>query len=121
MQARERVSEPQGGEHPPFLDLLDRMMSGVSDMVWPQRACLPIREVPGHGGRGSFRTRLRPASPRCATRSPRTRMQRIDNLFVSLPRMVRDLAAELGKQVVLEMDGGDVELDREMIEMIRDP
>src|SRR3546814_14989017 len=51
----------------------------------------------------------------------RTRMQRIDNLFVSLPRMVRDLAAELDKQVTLEVDGGDVELDREMIEMIRDP
>src|SRR3546814_13187165 len=51
----------------------------------------------------------------------RTRMQRIDNLFVSLPRMVRDLAAELDKQVTLEVYGGDVELDREMIEMIRDP
>jgi two-component system chemotaxis sensor kinase CheA len=51
----------------------------------------------------------------------RTRMQRIDNLFGALPRMVRDLSAELGKQVVLEIDGGDVELDREMIEMIRDP
>jgi two-component system chemotaxis sensor kinase CheA len=35
--------------------------------------------------------------------------------------MVRDLSADLGKQVRLEVDGGDVELDREMIEMIRDP
>jgi two-component system chemotaxis sensor kinase CheA len=35
--------------------------------------------------------------------------------------MVRDLAAELGKEVRLQADGGDVELDREMIEMIRDP
>ena len=48
-------------------------------------------------------------------------MQRIDSLFAGLPRMVRDLSAELGKQVRLEVDGGDVELDREMIEMIRDP
>jgi two-component system chemotaxis sensor kinase CheA len=51
----------------------------------------------------------------------RTRMQRIDTLFGTLPRMVRDLAAELGKDVALEVDGGDVELDREMIEVIRDP
>ena len=51
----------------------------------------------------------------------RTRMQRIENLFVGLPRMVRDLSAELGKQVMVDIDGGDVELDREMIEMIRDP
>jgi two-component system chemotaxis sensor kinase CheA len=35
--------------------------------------------------------------------------------------MVRDLSAELDKKVALEVDGGDVELDREMIEMIRDP
>jgi two-component system chemotaxis sensor kinase CheA len=48
-------------------------------------------------------------------------MQRIDNLFAPLPRMVRDLAAETHKQVSLIVDGGDVELDREMIEMLRDP
>jgi two-component system chemotaxis sensor kinase CheA len=48
-------------------------------------------------------------------------MQRIDSLFAALPRMVRDVAGELGKQVRLDVDGGDVELDREMIEMIRDP
>jgi two-component system chemotaxis sensor kinase CheA len=51
----------------------------------------------------------------------RTRMQRIETLFSALPRLVRDLAAELGKTVELQVDGGDVELDREMIEMIRDP
>jgi two-component system chemotaxis sensor kinase CheA len=51
----------------------------------------------------------------------RTRMARIDNLFSALPRLVRDLSGELGKLVALEVDGGDVELDREMIEMIRDP
>jgi two-component system chemotaxis sensor kinase CheA len=48
-------------------------------------------------------------------------MQRIETLFAPLPRLVRDLSAELGKQVVVEIDGGDVELDREMIETIRDP
>src|SRR3712207_9148239 len=51
----------------------------------------------------------------------RTRMQRIENLFVALPRMVRDLSGELGKQILVDIDGGDVEIDREMIEMIRDP
>jgi two-component system chemotaxis sensor kinase CheA len=39
----------------------------------------------------------------------RTRMQRIENLFVALPRMVRDLSSELGKQVLVDIDGGDVE------------
>ncbi len=51
----------------------------------------------------------------------RMRMQRIDHLYSALPRLVRDIAAELNKQVSMECEGGDVELDREMIEMIRDP
>jgi len=42
-------------------------------------------------------------------------------LFGALPRLVRDLSAELGKQVMVDIEGGDVELDREMIETIRDP
>ena len=48
-------------------------------------------------------------------------MQRIEALFASLPRMVRDLSSQTGKQVALTVDGADVELDREMIEMMRDP
>jgi two-component system chemotaxis sensor kinase CheA len=51
----------------------------------------------------------------------RTRMQKIDALFSALPRMVRDTAAGLGKSVSLSIEGADVELDREMIEMMRDP
>jgi two-component system chemotaxis sensor kinase CheA len=51
----------------------------------------------------------------------RTRMQRIEALFSALPRMVRDTAASLGKAVTLQLEGSDVELDREMIEMMRDP
>ena len=45
----------------------------------------------------------------------------VDTLFKRFPRMVRDLSAELDKQVLVDIEGGDVELDREMIEMIRDP
>jgi len=51
----------------------------------------------------------------------RTRMRRIEGLFATFPRLVRDLSAELGKQVFVELENGEVELDREMIELIRDP
>src|SRR5690606_15519145 len=51
----------------------------------------------------------------------RTRMRRIEGLFSTFPRLVRDLSAELGKQVFVEIENGEVELDREMIELIRDP
>lgn len=51
----------------------------------------------------------------------KTRMQRVDRLYAAIPRMVRDLSRELGKKVVVDLDGGDVEMDREMIEMVGDP
>src|SRR3546814_3902195 len=51
----------------------------------------------------------------------RMRMQLLELLFSAFPGLIRDLSAELGKQVMVELEGGDVELDREMIEMIRDP
>ena len=51
----------------------------------------------------------------------RMRMQRLEHLFGSLPRLVRDLSTELGKQVMVDFEGGEVELDREMVEMVRDP
>jgi two-component system chemotaxis sensor kinase CheA len=51
----------------------------------------------------------------------RTRMQRLETLFAPLPRFVRDLVRDSGKDVTLELQGGDVELDRELIEIIRDP
>jgi len=51
----------------------------------------------------------------------KTRMQPIGNAWQKLPRIVRDLAAELGKEIELEMHGADTELDRQVLEQIKDP
>ena len=104
------------------VDLLDRMMSGVSDMVLARNELARrLRDAPGDMAVDAAFERVSGCIAEMRDAITRTRMQRIDNLFATLPRMVRDLAAELDKQVALEVDGGDVELDREMIEMIRDP
>src|SRR3982751_2318806 len=104
------------------VELLDRVMSTVSDMVLARnelarRLRESANDVPVDG---AFE-RWSSISAEMRDASTRTRMQRIENLFVGLPRMVRDLSADLGKQVLVDIEGGDVELDREMIEMIRDP
>jgi two-component system chemotaxis sensor kinase CheA len=104
------------------VELLDRVMSTVSDMVLARnelarRLRESTSDVPVDG---AFE-RLSSIIAEMRDAITRTRMQRIENLFVGLPRMVRDLSAELGKQVLVDIEGGDVELDREMIEMIRDP
>lgn len=51
----------------------------------------------------------------------RARLQPIERLFRGLPRLVRDTAASLGKEVGLVIEGDDVEIDREMVEALKDP
>ena len=51
----------------------------------------------------------------------KTRMQPVDHVFSRFPRTVRDLAKACGKEVALTVDGADTELDRTLIESIRDP
>jgi two-component system chemotaxis sensor kinase CheA len=120
-------ASPKGGNSTPrtirlSVELLDRVMSGVSDMVLARNELARrLREAPGEVEVDGAFERLSGIIAEMRDAITRTRMQRIENLFVALPRMVRDLSAELGKQVLVDIDGGDVELDREMIEMIRDP
>lgn len=104
------------------VDLLDRLMSGVSDLVLARNEL--SRRMREAGAEGEVLDAFERVSSHIAEMREaitRTRMQRVENLFTSLPRMVRDLSRELGKKVLVDVDGGDVELDREMIEMIRDP
>jgi two-component system chemotaxis sensor kinase CheA len=50
-----------------------------------------------------------------------TRMQSVSALFSKFSRLVRDLAAELGKEIQLKLEGGDVELDKTILEGLSDP
>lgn len=104
------------------VDLLDRMMNGVSDAVLARNELARrLRENPADIGIEAAFERVSGCIAEIRDAITRTRMQRIDSLFAALPRVVRDIGGELGKVVKLDVDGGDVELDREMIEMIRDP
>jgi len=104
------------------VELLDRMMASVSDMVLARNDLAQrLREIEPSGPLNAAFERLSHCVGDMREAITRSRMARIDTLFALLPRMVRDLASELGRKAVLEVDGGDVELDRELIEMIRDP
>lgn len=104
------------------VELLDRMMSGVSDLVLARNELARcLRENDCGIDVGAAFERVAGVIGEMRDAITYTRMQRIDNLFAALPRLVRDISDQLGKSVKLQIDGGDVELDREMIEMIRDP
>ncbi|TVV71600.1 chemotaxis protein CheA [Sphingomonas solaris] len=104
------------------IDLLDRMMGSVSDMVLARNELARrLREADAGTPLETAFERLSTCVAEMRDAITRTRMQRIDSVLSTLPRLVRDVAGETGKLVSLALEGGDVELDREMIEMIRDP
>lgn len=51
----------------------------------------------------------------------KTRLQPIGQAWTKLPRMVRDLARDLGKRIELRLEGGETELDRQVLELVKDP
>jgi len=51
----------------------------------------------------------------------KARMQPVSNIFSKMPRIVRDLSQQLGRKVKLEMEGQDTELDKSLLEAIKDP
>ncbi|WP_430636922.1 chemotaxis protein CheA [Sphingomonas hankookensis] len=104
------------------VDLLDRMMSGMSDMVLVRNELFRrLRDLDLDPAVEGALERLSASVADMRDAVTRTRMQKIETLFSPLPRIVRDTAAAVGKAVTLTVDGSDVELDREMIEVMRDP
>ena len=104
------------------VELLDRVMSGVSDMVLARNdLARRLRDAGNEPTLDGPFERLSGILTDVREAITKMQMQRIELLYNALPRLVRDVSSELGKQVMVDFDGGDVELDREMIEMIRDP
>lgn len=104
------------------LPLLDSVMTGVTDIVLARNEFAQQLRESGCGPTviASF-DRLSDSISGMRHSVSQMRMQRIDKLFAPLPRIVRDLAQGLNKKVKFTTHGGEVELDREMMENIRDP
>ncbi|MGB3844933.1 chemotaxis protein CheA [Sphingopyxis sp. YF1] len=104
------------------LPLLDSVMTGVTDIVLARNEfARMLRESGADASVIASFDRLSDSIAGMRQSVSQMRMQRIDKLFSPLPRIVRDLAQELGKKVRFATSGGEVELDREMMENIRDP
>ncbi|MFM9978157.1 MAG: chemotaxis protein CheA [Sphingomonadaceae bacterium] len=104
------------------IERLEALMSQVSDLVLARNE-LARKLRDGSAGAASdvALERLSSAIGDVRETVARTRMQPIERLFAKLPRLVRDTADQLGKRAELIIEGADVEIDREMVEAIRDP
>jgi two-component system chemotaxis sensor kinase CheA len=104
------------------LSLIDQLMNGVSDMVLARNELSrKLRERTADPELDNVFERLSTCVADMRDVISKTRMQRVDRLFAAIPRMVRDLGRDLGKRIDLTLEGGDVEMDREMVEMVVDP
>jgi two-component system chemotaxis sensor kinase CheA len=103
------------------LDTLEHLMTMVSELVLTRNQLIEI--VRRHED-SEFKAPLQRLSNVTAELQDgvlKTRMQPIGNAWQKLPRIVRDLSTELGKPIELEMYGADTELDRQVLDLIKDP
>jgi two-component system, chemotaxis family, sensor kinase CheA len=103
------------------VETLDHLMNTVSELVLTRNQLLEI--VRRHED-SDFKVPLQRLSNVTAELQEgvmKTRMQPIGNAWQKLPRIVRDVAADLGKDIELEVHGAETELDRQVLELVKDP
>lgn len=102
------------------VELLDRMMTLVGELTLVRNQSL-LAFAEEDGSRRAIIQRLNSVTSELQDVTLRARMQPVGNLFNKFPRMVRDLARQLGKQVELDLQGREVELDKTILEQLSDP
>jgi len=103
------------------IGVLDRLMGIVSELVLTRNQLLELSAAFGDERvKGSVQN-LSSLTSDLQDAVMRVRMQPLDKLFATLPRLVRDLSLELNKKIRIETFGAETELDRQVIELIRAP
>jgi two-component system chemotaxis sensor kinase CheA len=103
------------------VDILERLMTMVSELVLTRNQLLEIMRRSDNPELNAPFQRLSNITGELQEGVMKTRMQPIGNAWAKLPRIVRDLSGELGKKIDLVMQGDDTELDRQLLEFVKDP
>ena len=96
-------------------------MTTVSELVLTRNQLLDLVRRTGESEFKSPLQRLSTVTAELQEGIMKARMQPIANAWQKLPRLVRELSLELDKKIELDMTGGETELDRQVLEMIKDP
>jgi len=101
--------------------LLDKLMNLVGELVLARNQVLQFNSQYADTAFLATSQRLNLITTELQGSVMKTRMQPIGNVWNKLPRVVRDLATGCGKEVRIEMAGKETELDKTIIEAIKDP
>lgn len=103
------------------LDVLEGLMQMVSELVLTRNQLLQILRTSKDNAFSPPLQRLNHITSDLQERVMKTRMQPISNAWSPFPRLIRDLSVDLGKKIDLKQIGGETELDRQLLELIKDP
>jgi two-component system chemotaxis sensor kinase CheA len=101
--------------------LVDKLMNLVGELVLARNQILQFTTQNNDASFVNATQRLNLVTSELQEGVMKTRMQPIGNVWSKFPRVVRDLASMCGKQVRIEMEGKETDLDRTIIEAIKDP
>jgi two-component system chemotaxis sensor kinase CheA len=103
------------------VDVLEDLMTLVSELVLTRNQLLQLARNQDNGAFTVPLQRLSHITSDLQEGVMKTRMQPIGNAWNKLPRLVRDLSNDLNKKIELTMLGAETELDRQVLELIKDP
>jgi two-component system, chemotaxis family, sensor kinase CheA len=103
------------------VNVLEDLINMVSELVLTRNQLLQLVRMEENISLNTPLQRLNRIVSDLQDNVMKTRMQPIGNAWTKLPRIVRDLSNELKKKITLEMHGEDTELDRQVLELIKDP
>ncbi|MCG8555939.1 MAG: chemotaxis protein CheW [Proteobacteria bacterium] len=103
------------------IELLDKLMNLVGELVLARNQIVQFTSDTSDAGLVTTCQRLNLITSELQAGIMKARMQPINNIWGRFPRIVRDLAKECGKKVRLEIKGKETELDRGLLEAVKDP
>lgn len=103
------------------IDVLETLMQMVSELVLTRNQLMQIARAREDKDFLSPLQQLSHITSELQEGVMKTRMQPIGNAWSKFPRLIRDLSHELGKKIELRMYGEETELDRQLLEVIKDP
>ncbi len=103
------------------VNLLDKLMNLAGELVLSRNRLVQIASVLNNPDLLAANQRMSLIVTELQEQIMKTRMQPVGNVFNKFPRIVRDLAKMAKKQVQLKIEGAETELDRSIVDVIKDP
>lgn len=105
------------------VSLLDSLMNLAGEMVLSRNQLIRIAENHGQeiAGLQSIIQNINLVTSDMHEKVMQTRLQALGIIFGKFTRIIRDLAMKLGKEIILDIEGEDVELDKSIVEALSDP